>query len=717
MALSRLTTIASGVIEATLASYAQVLFSRHWLTGLLLLAATATEPKLLVGGLATVLLTNGLALALGMGAPSVRSGLFGINGLLVGLAVTAWFEPTPVLMAVLVLASIAVVLIAAGLRTLLASMLGLPVLSLPFVVVAYLVLMSSPALPGLEWRPFVPLEVDLSKSWLWWSALTYLRILGAIVLRPEPLAGLLVMAGLIVSSRISFVLSLVGFGLALAAQAVLAGAQWEVMLNGVGLNAVLVAIALGGYFFVTGRWSLLLAAVATLMGVLVTTGLDSLVQAYGLPVLILPFNLTVMIVLYGMRQRMANRRPVQLDLVGCSPEESLYTHQTRVARFGWSVPLRVSLPFRGSWTVTQGWNGEETHREPWSHGWDFEVSDDEGKTSRGQGSQLADYLCYKLPVLAPADGLVVAVVDGQPDNPIGEPDLVQNWGNVVVIRHLTGVCSVVAHLSPGSIKVTEGMVVRRGDQIGSCGSSGRSWVPHLHVQFQGTGILGAPTLPGEFHDLVLEGEEPRLLGSSVPEKGQRVRNLLEEHRVQAALRFPAGHRWTFEVASTPLDEARAAEDGAAVRTETIISEVTLLGDRRLRSLETGTTLIFLDSPVFLSLELVGSQASVLAALHLALSRVPLEMRAAITWTDLVPWRPHLGRVRRWLLDLASPLGRSGWLAVRYALRQEGGITEIIGRADQRDIESRARFEPIKGLVEVSAQVGAWQVHARRRDDS
>lgn len=704
---SRALSIAAGVAEATLSSYGQVLFSRNPLTGLLMLAATAFAPRSLIGGLACVLLTNGLALALGMGAARIRSGLFGINGLLVGLAVTYWFETTPVLIIVLFLASIAVVLISAGLHTLLGSVLGLPVLSLPFVLVAYLVLTASPPLPDMIWRPFVPLQPDQTSIWPLWSALTYLRVLGAIVFQPNPITGALVAAALLVSSRTSFVLSLVGYVLALGAQAVLAGATSEVMVNGVGINAVLVAIALGGFFFVTGGRALVLAAVATLMGVLVTTGLDSLVQAYGLPVLILPFNLTVMVVLYGMRQRLSNRAPVQLDVPSASPEESLYAHQTRVARFGWTLPVRLSLPFRGTWTVTQGWDGEETHQDQWRHGWDFEVTDEEGAVHRGDGTKLTDYLCYKLPVLSPADGVVVSVIDGQPDNPIGEPDLVQNWGNAVIIRHLPGLFSVMAHLSPGSIKVAEGSPVRRGDQIATCGNSGRSWVPHLHVQLQGAGVLGASTLPGEFHDVVLEGDQPALLGCTIPEKGQRVRNLLEEHRVAAALRFPAGHRWTFEVSS---------EQPGGV--ETIISEVTLLGDRRLRSIETGATLTFTDSPVFLGLELEGSRRSVLAALHLGLSRVPLEMRAAMRWTDLVPWRPHLSKIRRWISDLASPFGRQGWVPMQYSLHQEGRTTEIRGRAvsGNGEIESVARFEPVKGLVEIRARAGTWQMSARRRDD-
>jgi urea transporter/murein DD-endopeptidase MepM/ murein hydrolase activator NlpD len=700
----------AAVIDSTLASYAQVLFSRSWLTGLLLLAATAMDVRALVGGLVAVLLTNALALALGMGAPAVRSGLFGINGLLVGVVVARWFEPTPVLFIVLLLAVIAVVLVNAGLRTLMASVLGLPVLTVPFILVISLVLAASHSLHGMVWQVHaVPAPIPTG-SGIAWFVLTYLRALGYIFLSPEPVAGLLVFLALLVASRISAVLSVFGFALAVAATGVLTGGSTDVALGGVGLNAVLVAVALGGFFFVSGRWSLLVAAVGTLSGVLLTTGLDVVVRGLGLEVLILPFNLTVLISLFGMRQRLVNRAPVQLDVLGDSPEESLYRHQARVARFGWTLPVRLSLPFRGAWTVTQGWNGKDTHVDAWRHGWDFEVADERGATCRSPGTQLTDYHCYKLPVLAPADGLCVTVIDGQPDNPVGEPDLIQNWGNVVVIRHAHGLFSVLAHLSPSSIKVTEGQTVKRGDQVGSCGSSGRSSVPHLHCQLQGTAVLGAPTLPGELHDVVLEDEDDAaILGCHVPREGERLRNLVEDLRLQRALRFPAGRRWTFDVSLERWGD----------HTETIVSEVTLLGDRRLRSIETGATLTFVEDPVFVCLELAGPGESVLAAFHVALHRVPLEMQAAIQWDDLIPWRPHLDPIMRWVLDVASPFGRAGWQRVSYEMRLEGRTVEVLGRGSSRvrTVTTRAVFDQTKGLVEIHAETGKGKVLARRSDAS
>lgn len=71
-----------------------------------------------------------------------------------------------------------------------------------------------------------------------------------------------------------------------------------------------------------------------------------------------------------------------------------------------TLPIILSLPFRGTWVVTQGWNGKETHRDVWRHGRDFEVTDEKGKTCCNSCEQLTDYSCYNLPVLqdAPDNG-------------------------------------------------------------------------------------------------------------------------------------------------------------------------------------------------------------------------------------------------------------------------------------------------------------------------
>jgi murein DD-endopeptidase MepM/ murein hydrolase activator NlpD len=117
--------------------------------------------------------------------------------------------------------------------------------------------------------------------------------------------------------------------------------------------------------------------------------------------------------------------------------------------------------------------------------------DEMGHTFRNSGEELTDYYCYNKPVLAPADGWIEDFTDGIEDNPIGEVNLEQNWGNTLVIRHADHLYSSVSHLKKDSIKVSRGDFVKKGDIIAFCGSSGRSPVPHLHFQFSRPAIGSA----------------------------------------------------------------------------------------------------------------------------------------------------------------------------------------------------------------------------------
>jgi murein DD-endopeptidase MepM/ murein hydrolase activator NlpD len=63
-------------------------------------------------------------------------------------------------------------------------------------------------------------------------------------------------------------------------------------------------------------------------------------------------------------------------------------------------------------------------------------------------------------------------------------------GNFVVIDHGQGLLSLYLHLS--EFKVKEGERVRRGQEIGLSGGTGRATGPHLHVAVRWQGIYLDP---------------------------------------------------------------------------------------------------------------------------------------------------------------------------------------------------------------------------------
>jgi len=82
------------------------------------------------------------------------------------------------------------------------------------------------------------------------------------------------------------------------------------------------------------------------------------------------------------------------------------------------------------------------------------------------------------PVLATADGIVTFA------------EWFSGYGQLVIVDHANGYETYYAHLS--RFGVVEGQEVRRGDQIGAVGSTGRVTAPHLHYEVR---IGGAPVNP------------------------------------------------------------------------------------------------------------------------------------------------------------------------------------------------------------------------------
>ena len=161
-------------------------------------------------------------------------------------------------------------------------------------------------------------------------------------------ALLVLLAALVAFSRIGWALSVLGFVLAYAVVDALAVLPGDVLPWVVGYNFMLVSVAIGGVWFVASPAAFVLATVAVLVCAMLTVGLLPYLALGGMPLLILPFNLTVMLVLYAMRQRVRDHAPKAVDFLPGTPEQNLNHYHMRVARFGASYAVRVHAPFLGT---------------------------------------------------------------------------------------------------------------------------------------------------------------------------------------------------------------------------------------------------------------------------------------------------------------------------------------------------------------------------------
>jgi hypothetical protein len=114
---------------------------------------------------------------------------------------------------------------------------------------------------------------------------------------------------------------------------------------------------------------------------------------------------------------------------------------------------------------------------------DYEQLDADNRIYSGE-KKVENYTIYGQEAIAVADGTVVKVIDGVPEQEPGVfPEGIsidEADGNAVILDIGGGNYALYAHFQPGSIRVKEGDRVRRGDVLALVGSSGNSLAPHLH---------------------------------------------------------------------------------------------------------------------------------------------------------------------------------------------------------------------------------------------
>jgi len=157
--------------------------------------------------------------------------------------------------------------------------------------------------------------------------------------------------------------------------------------------------------------------------------------------------------------------------------------------------VRFRLPLNGPLQVVEGGPTLATNRNASvpSRRWAYELrAASRGRSHRADGTMLSDYYSYGMTALAPAAGRVVAVSDGEIDQPVGGERGgggvfgVAAAGNHVVIRVGPRQYLWVCHLQPRSALVRVGTEVTEGEPIGRVGNSGDSRWPHVEVRLQDT---------------------------------------------------------------------------------------------------------------------------------------------------------------------------------------------------------------------------------------
>jgi len=185
----------------------------------------------------------------------------------------------------------------------------------------------------------------------------------------------------------------------------------------------------------------------------------------------------------------------------------------------------LELPFEEEWGIVAG---GRTHNDGGGHffsrdtgqryAYDF-VKVVDGRGYSGNGSANEDAYGFGARLNAPGDGIIISLENNIEDN--SRPGVINGninnsnlGGNYIMIDHLNGEYSLLAHFKKGTIIVSVGDTVSKGQEVGKAGNSGNSTGTHLHYQLQNTPeYLNGIGLPAQFSnyykdDVFIERGEP-----------------------------------------------------------------------------------------------------------------------------------------------------------------------------------------------------------------
>ena len=631
-------------IETVFLGYAQVYFSKKWIVGLLFLLSTFIIPVIGAAGLSGLVMSLLFARGLGFSKASDDDIFFGYNGLLTALALGLTYKLNIPFVMMMILSMFLCVLMASTLRTLFEKYLFVPVLSLPFIITTWIIIAAGRRFQRLIYTT-QPFEVEFLNGFFPEPLEFMFRSFGAAFFQLSVPAGCLVALGILVYSRHAFIVASASLFFASTFHISSGGSMADLNGQWIGFNFALTAIAVGGMFVVPGISSYALALMSALVSSVVAAASLMILTPLGLPVLALPFVLTTQMILYPLRNRIEPKFLKSITNPKESPEKNLKHFNNPRAGFISDETPAFHLPVSGEWTITQGFNGSETHKGLWAQALDFEVADENGRTYQTRGTEPADYYSWNMPVFAPCDGVVTKVINNVEDNVIGQVNSKNNWGNTVIIWHYGSVYTSLSHLAKESVTVSEGETIKKGKIIGKVGNSGRSPFPHLHFQVQYSPALGAHTVPFKFLNYISKEtniQEYHIAG--VPVKDQIVETAQADVVRSESGSFPIGGTWYFEVQSC-----------GRIYQETWVSDIDFIGNRFLRCTENNAKLqFFANNNMLLLIDYEGASGTALEWFFLSAPCIPFT-RKTVQLVEKMPPERLLNPVARMLFDSVEPV--------------------------------------------------------------
>lgn len=677
-------------------SYAVLFFSNNLLFAALLLLVSFFNPFGGLAGLVATLVALAVSYFTGLNRVNIEKGIYSYNALIVGIGMGTIFHYSFAFWLMVVVVAIISVVLSVVLQNLLGKY-GLPFLTIPFVLCLWMVLLivSDHSAIQFTYRNIYWLntlyaagDTGLVKLVMFMENIPmpklvsiFFRALSSLYFQNNILAGIIMAIGILLHSRITFSLIVLGLLSAYGFNHLLAAHPEGMDYYLLGGNFILVCVAIGAFYVIPSVHSYLWAILSVPFTFMLVMGLGKIMGQWSLPVYSLPFSITVLCLLYFLKIKSPRSKVALTAQQLYVPEKNLYHYLNAKERLQNTWRIRLQLPFMGKWMVSQGYDGALTHKGDWGKAIDFIIVDEQLKTYRGNGTQPEDFYCYGKPVLAPADGLVQQMEEFIDDNEIGKINQEKNWGNSIVIKHAEGLYTKMSHLKKQSFRVRVGDYVRQGDIVAACGNSGRSPEPHLHFQVQATPFIGSKTIAYPFAHYITEQNGVLTLHEfETPKDVQILYNALPDASLKVAFDLLPGA--CMDVSAPGFADSRW-EVFTDAYNQSYIWDHTTKSTAWFRKTEQGFTFTNFD----------GERKSLLYYFYLACYKIYFSTTPALPANDQYPLQLAGRRGLGWVQDLVAPFYIFSKLHYHSEVKTSGdGLLEssfvIFGRQELESFSSR-----------------------------
>lgn len=318
-------------INYSLRGIGQVVFVNNPLSGLIILLALFIQsPWVGLMSLVGVVSSTYAAIALNLERESIRNGIYGYNGLLVGTAIStlglhgngSWNFTWAI--SIILFSILTTILIKVSHRWWVKTFKS-PPLTLPFNIITLLFLGLAKFIPGFDFGHLaeinkIPNSLDVNQL----IAGIFVGF-GQVFLADKFIVGFLIFLAIALCTPIGGMIGLVGSIIGLLTGAILGVEIKDLYLGLSCYNSILAAMAIGGIFYVPNQRSFLLALGGGCLSVFIGQLLAIFLGILGLPILTLPFCIASIFLFVILRQLSPFLVPVSLHTI-TNPEEHLQSY-------------------------------------------------------------------------------------------------------------------------------------------------------------------------------------------------------------------------------------------------------------------------------------------------------------------------------------------------------------------------------------------------------